>query len=301
MEKAITISQLAELEKISTEYCRLDNDYLLARLEGGLRRDRIRSSVPMRFDGLTFFLCRRGSMTVEINLEKHELSDNSLLGIGPDRMVNVDRVGAGDFDGYIFFLSRHFLEDTNIDLNIVNVQPQLSVDETPVMPLDVSEAEFAESILKVIYSNTTLNDPLYARSIARSLVAAFCYLIMQKIARRQSVTTESERPRSRRLLYAHEFRLLVNKYHRRERSVAFYASKMFISPKYLSLVIKETTGRSAAEWIDDYVILEAKNMLRFSGMNIQQIAYELNFPNQSAFGKYFKHLTGLSPTAYQRS
>ena len=64
MEKAITISQLAELEKISTEYCRLDNDYLLARLEGGLRRDRIRSSVPMRFDGLTFFLCRRGSMTV---------------------------------------------------------------------------------------------------------------------------------------------------------------------------------------------------------------------------------------------
>lgn len=301
MEKAITISQLAELEKISTEYCRLDNDYLLARLEGGLRRDRIRSSVPMRFDGLTFFLCRRGSMTVEINLEKHELSDNSLLGIGPDRMVNVDRVGAGDFDGYIFFLSRHFLEDTNIDLNIVNVQPQLSVDETPVMPLDAPEAEFAESILKVIYSNTTLNDPLYARSIARSLVAAFCYLIMQKIARRQSVTAEAERPRSRRLLYAHEFRLLVNKYHRRERSVAFYASKMFISPKYLSLVIKETTGRSAAEWIDDYVILEAKNMLRFSGMNIQQIAYELNFPNQSAFGKYFKHLTGLSPTAYQRS
>ncbi|WP_290101184.1 helix-turn-helix domain-containing protein, partial [Duncaniella muris] len=52
---------------------------------------------------------------------------------------------------------------------------------------------------------------------------------------------------------------------------------------------------------DDYVILEAKNLLRFSGKNIQQVSYELNFPNQSSFGKYFKHLTGFSPSEYQRS
>ena len=53
--------------------------------------------------------------------------------------------------------------------------------------------------------------------------------------------------------------------------------------------------------IDEFVILEAKNLLRFSGKNIQQIAYELNFPNQSSFGKYFKHLTGMSPSEYQRT
>ncbi len=83
--------------------------------------------------------------------------------------------------------------------------------------------------------------------------------------------------------------------------MAFYADKLFISPKYLSLIIKEALGRSAAEVIDDYVILEAKNMLRFSGKNIQQVSYELNFPNQSSFGKYFKHLVGMSPSEYQRS
>ena len=83
--------------------------------------------------------------------------------------------------------------------------------------------------------------------------------------------------------------------------MGFYADKLYISPKYLSLIIKESTGRSAAEWIDEYVILEAKNLLRFSGKNIQQIAYELNFTNQSSFGKYFKHLTGMSPSEFQRS
>ena len=83
--------------------------------------------------------------------------------------------------------------------------------------------------------------------------------------------------------------------------MAFYASQLYITPKYLSLLIKEATGRSAAEWIDEFVIMEAKNMLRFSGKNVQQVAYDLNFPNQSAFGKYFKHLTGMSPTRFQRS
>ena len=83
--------------------------------------------------------------------------------------------------------------------------------------------------------------------------------------------------------------------------MAFYASKLFISPKYLSLIVKETTGKSAARWIDEFVLMEAKNMLRYSGKNIQQVAYALNFSNQSSFGKYFKHLTGMSPTEYQKS
>ena len=63
----------------------------------------------------------------------------------------------------------------------------------------------------------------------------------------------------------------------------------------------KATGRSAAAWIDECVILEAKNLLRFSGKNIQQIAYELNFSNQSSFGKYFKHLTGMSPSEFQKT
>ncbi|MFG6396731.1 MAG: helix-turn-helix domain-containing protein, partial [Muribaculaceae bacterium] len=104
---------------------------------------------------------------------------------------------------------------------------------------------------------------------------------------------------SRKLAYVRTFLRLVRNNHRQERAIGFYADQMFISPKYLSLIIKEATGRSAAEWIDQYVIQEAKNLLKYSGKNVQQVAYELNFSNQSSFGKYFKHLTGLSPTQFQ--
>ena len=89
--------------------------------------------------------------------------------------------------------------------------------------------------------------------------------------------------------------------HTQERSVTFYAEKLCITPKYFSTLIKKQTGKSAAQWIDDYVILEAKNLLKFSGMSIQEIAYHLNFSTQSFFGKYFKHQTGLSPSEYRSS
>lgn len=83
--------------------------------------------------------------------------------------------------------------------------------------------------------------------------------------------------------------------------MGFYAEKLHITPKYLSTVIKQNTGKSVNDWIDDYVILEAKALLKSSRMTIQQISDELNFVDQSAFGKYFKRIEGMSPKDYKNS
>lgn len=140
----------------------------------------------------------------------------------------------------------------------------------------------------------------YTRHIARSLMSAAAYQLMA-YGEEAERHTKAERTHSRKLSYVQTFLRLVRANYRSQRAIAFYADKMFISPKYLSLIIKEATGRSAAEWIDSYVLQEAKNLLRYSGKNVQQIAYELNFTNQSSFGKYFKHLTGMSPTRFQNN
>ncbi len=81
--------------------------------------------------------------------------------------------------------------------------------------------------------------------------------------------------------------------------MAFYAGKLFVTPKHLSAVLKEVSDKTAGEWIDQRVILEAKVLLRSTGLNIQEISAMLNFANQSFFGKYFRHLTGMSPRDYR--
>ena len=93
---------------------------------------------------------------------------------------------------------------------------------------------------------------------------------------------------------------VVMENYKQERSVSFYADKLCVTAKYLSLVVKNVSGKSAGDWIDEYVILEAKALLKSSNMTIQEIADVLNFANQSFFGKYFKHHTGVSPKEYRK-
>ena len=118
----------------------------------------------------------------------------------------------------------------------------------------------------------------------------------------QLKTSDTQQKESTRLqLLSERFLALVTEYHNKERGVAFYADKLCITPKYLSKLIKQATGRSAPDWIDAYVVLEAKNLLRYSGKSIKEIVQDLNFPSQSVFYKYFKSHTGLTPSEYRNA
>lgn len=96
------------------------------------------------------------------------------------------------------------------------------------------------------------------------------------------------------------FILTVREHFRTERQVAFYAKQLCITPKHLSAVVKSISGKTAGEWIENYVTMEAKVLLKTTDLPVQEIAVHLNFPNQSFFGKYFKHITGMSPTEFRR-
>lgn len=98
-------------------------------------------------------------------------------------------------------------------------------------------------------------------------------------------------------IYEHFIRL-VQMFYTEHRNVGFYADKICISPKYLSQVVFKVSKRYAKDWIKDYVIFEAKTLLRSGEYTVQQISDRLNFPNASFFGKYFKSEVGCSPRKF---
>lgn len=98
-----------------------------------------------------------------------------------------------------------------------------------------------------------------------------------------------------------DFLKLVRTNYKEQRGLDFYADKLCFTPKYMSSVVKQASGISAGEWIDRYIILEAKALLKSTNMTIQQIGDEFNFANQSFFGKYFKRLVGVSPKEYRNN
>lgn len=85
----------------------------------------------------------------------------------------------------------------------------------------------------------------------------------------------------------------------KHRELSFYAEQLNITTKHLSRVVKEASGKSAMEWIERHVILDAETQLLSSNVSIKEIAYRLNFPSQSCFGKYFYRIVGMSPSAYR--
>lgn len=140
----------------------------------------------------------------------------------------------------------------------------------------------------------------YATDIVSSLIAATIYKVGDILGSYLSEHPETESPvHNRAESYFREFTRLLGEHYRQERSVGFYARQLCITPKYLTTLIKHISGKSVSDWIDSYVTLEAKTLLKYSNMSVQEIAYYLNFPNQSFFGSYFKRNTGMSPSQYK--
>lgn len=294
-ETPLSFSQLSVLGKVSDNYINLGEDYILTRLTGS--NDTLEAPVARRFDGITMCICVKGHLKIILNLEEIDVAPNSMLFIPPEAVFKLVDWQGEELEAYALFMSSRFAHDINIDLSAINTS--VFTPSSPVLDLGPEKVALMLRYFELLYRNAEQQNN-YNRYIARALVSAAGYQLMafgEEAAERNS----SRNGHSRKMTYVQKFLRLVREYHRSQRAISFYAEKMYISPKYLSLVIKEATGRSAGEWIDQYVIQEAKNLLRYSGKNVQQIAYELNFSNQSSFGKYFKNLTGLSPTAFQNS
>jgi AraC family transcriptional activator of pobA len=110
-----------------------------------------------------------------------------------------------------------------------------------------------------------------------------------------------ESQKSKQDILVEKFLTIVKENYREQRMIEFYSEKLFLTPKHMSRVIKERSGKSAGEWIEDHVMLEARALLKSTDKTIQQISDELNFPSQSFFGKYFKRRAGISPKEYRKS
>ena len=307
MEKVIEFESAEKLKDFSAVFSSINESYVFSRIKGGEATRLPVNDQPLKITGTMLMLVLSGSnFEIEINLKPYSVKPGSLLAVFPGATTRLARRLPSDIDAYCLFFDTKFLQGVNLNMSAIMLPPVLH-RPSPVLDLDEREIDTLTRYFDLLHINSTdVANPQISRNIASSLLAAMFYQIVQYHHSRIDgmVIEGAEQATSagcRRNDYVREFLKLVQLHHVSERSVAFYADKLYISAKYLTLLVKEATGRSAAKWIDDFVIMEAKNLLRFSGKNIQQVAYALNFSTQSSFGKYFKHLTGMSPTEFQKS
>lgn len=245
-------------------------------------------------DQLTIILCTGGRKELQINFADYTLTPGSLAFIYPNSMWR-PLATSSDFEAHYFSIQGTSAKEWNafIDLDTVfslssyiakHPHTQLSLDETQVMT----------QYLNLLKSRYEANAQAI---IIRFILSAF-KLELNRIFTAREKSDRSKISRQEDILW--KFLTLLKQYHKEERTVNFYADKMCISPKHLSSVIKQMSHKTAHEIIADFVTMTAKRLLKTTTMSIQEISDELNFANQSFFGKFFKQNTGQSPSAYRR-
>lgn len=234
-------------------------------------------------------ICTSGSCRFKVNLVEYEVNAPQLLNLMPGQIVE-PMASSEDFDGYAISLSKRFIDMVNLP----GWQHQyMMMYNNPITDID-SERLMAMRIFYAMLYRAASNDKNPFRlQVIENLIRVFYYGGIS------SFESESHSQAKYKNGVVAKFLELVQTHYREERLISFYANKLCITPKYLSKLVKEHTGRSAGEWIESHVILEARAMLQSSDMTIQQIATSLHFPNQSFFGKYFKRATGVSPKQYR--
>lgn len=253
------------------------------------------ASYPARLNAACFCVCLKGWCKVQISLQKYELSEGMMGIILPDQIVHQEG-RSDDFLGIFITVSKDFID------GVLPTMQQLLplfflIKQRPCVYITPDELQSFKEYHSFLWSRVKLKDTPFRKEITQGLLLSLFYEIYHIY---QGHTEHEHVQKSRKEELFERFLRHVSESYKENRSVSYYADKMFLTAKHLSTVVKGVSGKTAGEWIDGLVILEAKALLKSSVMSVQEIADELHFANQSFFGKYFKHHTGMSPREYRK-
>lgn len=249
---------------------------------------------PFKVDVTTAIICLKGTTSGMINLKRIETSSPGFIVILPDQILQYEHISE-DFSALFIIMSNRFTESLNIDERFPVF---LSIQKQPYIALTNAQLEAITDYYMMLKRTVAQKSNPYCLDILKYLIKAFFYAFGYDLHIRKQ---EGEGKKSKHQVLVEKFLNLVQLHFKDERSLEFYANKLYLTPKHLSKVVKENSGISASDWIDNYVILEAKALLKTTDMTVQQISDRLNFPSQSFFGKYFKRLEGISPSEYKNN
>ena len=195
---------------------------------------------------------------------------------------NVDMHGSKNLADHLMFLKQH-----------------------PKVSLSDQDAAVFDDYFQLLCRRMCDRTPMLYVDIVRSLFSTMLLEVMDMVRRdmmvgeEQNVPSDSA-PGEHRQKLADRFLQLVEQSDGRIRKVDEFASQLNVTPKYLSMLLKETMNRRPSDMIHLFTLKAIEHRLRFTDMSIQEIANDLKFPNASFFGTYFKAHTGMTPMAYRK-
>ena len=251
-------------------------------------------ATPTQVPGCVFLLCIRGNCRVKIHLNEYELNKNSLAIILPKDFFQIQQQSP---DCRFIFIA--FSTDLIYDSRIFSYTIDLAtyIHEQPIHHFKEEIANLLKDYFLIIIKSRNMAENALNKSHSYITFIQLSIGLRDLYKKKHEVTRE--RTRNHEIIT--ELLRLIIQHYAKERHITFYADKLHVSVQHLSTILKRTTGKTLTDIISTFIINDAKAKLCSTEMTIQEIAYSLNFPDTSFFGKYFKRYTGMPPKQFRKS
>lgn len=233
-----------------------------------------------------------GESKLNINTDWLQIKEYSLWFVVPGQVfswVRDERMA-----GYNIMFKKEFL--TNVVSNLTEDFSFLKMSESKVlMP---TKEEHESLLFDAQRMNSVFDNPHpYQEKMLEGMLVSFLYFC--KAVHERYKTSENHLTRAQQI--TQQFEILVDKMYVDTKNVGDYAEELNITPNYLTTTVKRLTGKSAKDVIQERLLVESKSLLRFSGLDIAEIAYRLNFQEPTHFTRFFKKLSGTTPNQFRQS
>ena len=246
---------------------------------------------PYRLTEGRIVYIRSGCIRVRINLREMIVSSNQLVVTSPGAVLEFVEIPK-NIDVTMLTFVDDFMEGWQKE-PLLHAYLQGGI----FFVVDLNEKERKRLVMFLDLIWDVLHDEPFPRDTVRILISAL-FRQMEVCYHRDATVSRQEHTRREKLF--NRFINLVNKYAVSERNVSFYADNLYLTPRYLSTVIRDTSGKTVMDWVNEAVIQEAKLQLCYTDKLVYQIADDLNFPNASFFCKFFRRITGKTPYEYRK-
>lgn len=255
----------------------------------------IKSSSAYIKDGVTG-VCTQGSAVLEIFSHKRRISKCDLIVVLPYQLAQITDVSED-------FAMLFFVVPSPLFMGFMNGLCRLSTHffyymrEKYVFTLGAADYERFTHFMHRLWFRANNPKQLFRLESVALLLRVFYWDIYVHYKSDPHARNLSKCTRKEELFFNFFTLLMENNLSNRE--VQFYADKLCISPKYLTMVVSELSGKSAKEWIVDYTLVEIYALLRNSSLDIKDVVCKVHFPSQSVFSRFFRKHTGMSPMQYR--
>ena len=246
-----------------------------------------------------FFLCRKGQADILLDNHSFHIEAGVLCLYTPYTFIRIIR----HTDNIEGCLMEGELDTIQSALSNIPAAERFAIRSHPCVKLGTAECQRLEQAVEMLAARTELlrkaERPRSVRllhTLVQALLQALCLEVLEIYF---NCTTIEELPQNREEKIFNRFLMSVFRNCNEERSVTFYTREQHLSPNYLSTIVKNQSGRTAIQWIETFTLLQAQHYLLQTRLSIKEIAYQLHFPDQSVFGRYFKKHCGVSPTDYR--